>query len=475
MSNIATAAQEELLRRDMLKRFDAYRPGSRPTEFQQTVIDDFGKVRFQYIVAGNRSGKSQLGAWLTYRAWSGQMERHEKWGSGPLTFMLLARTTKIADDSLWPKIAGFMDASEYRVIKSGQVIQKVIHRKSGNILLFQSHHSTNEARQKIQSFELCGLWLDEEPGDIKLIEEAQRRLQDRRGFFIATFTSKSRNVPLQKLVDRSDGVLSKRYKLKALDNPIYTDQDKREILASIVHLPKSMQMAILEGDWMMEDTAVYNLKTEYVCRNLPSNYSKGWVHVEGADPAMSSKHGTVVWAQDPESEFWYLVRCALIQGIAAPSDLVDTVARNLKDLNISRRVADSASDWYIKEARKMGYHYMTPYDKNNRKSIMMKNLQERLGRDLFITEDGLEFLNELQEMQWAEGDREKIVNDRKYHLHYAGMYSVDRLPKSEKPAVARSWEQMVHDRFNGKKLDNNSRISHSKTRLVRLGSWKGRR
>lgn len=53
-AKILAAAVSRLKRISLQEAFDPYSPDSKPTPAQQQVIDDFGKIGVQYIVAGNR-------------------------------------------------------------------------------------------------------------------------------------------------------------------------------------------------------------------------------------------------------------------------------------------------------------------------------------------------------------------------------------------------------------------------------------
>lgn len=473
-AELIQAAELELLRRDMNERFDAYMAGSRPNEFQKEILDDWGSVPVQAVLAGNQSGKSTTGgrvaSWFLAENKPGWV-RPEKWGTGPLTGMIIGRTSKQVEHELLKKIQGFFKPDELHVHRQGGAAQYVKHKKTGNMILLASHHAEAEAREKVQSFVLNFVWLDEMPKSYLLFEELNRRLQSKDGLFICTFTPKVKNAQIRKLVDSYNAPYAKKYRMPMFANPALSEARKAQILEELANYPETLRNCILNGDWMDGETAVYHLDLERICTSLPSNYSKGWVHVEGADPAMDSKHGQVIYAQDPETAFWYIMMANYIDNIASPEDLVRTATSQISDLNVIRRVADAASTWYIKQAHKMGYTYTTPYDKNNRKEEMMKNLQRRLGKDVFITEEGMDFLNELQEMQWSETSHEKIVNDRKYHLHYAGMYALDKLPKERIPPQPKTWDMMVHERMN-RPAAKQKKPSGVLLRVARRAKWK---
>jgi hypothetical protein len=418
--------------------FDAFRPASRPTSFQQVILDDSEEVRVQYVVAGNRSGKSQLGArkmaWALAENKPGYV-RPAHWGTGTLQFLVIGRVSKQVEEVLFRKLRAFFKEGELHEQRVGNMLQKVVHRPTGNILLFASHHNSTEAQEKVQAYELNGIWMDEMPSSWKLIEELQRRLQDRRGWFFASFTPKTTNLEIRRMVDQSQRPLAAVYKLRMFDNPIYTDEDKSQILQSLEGMPETYRKCILEGDWMDSDLAAYHVPDSALVK-MPADYSTTWRHVEWADPALQSKHGCVVAAEHPKTGLWYVVRARYFTGIPVPSDLVTAVQSSLRGLNIVRRTCDSAATWYIGEAAAMGTHYGTPWDKNNRRSEMMKGLQKALGVRLFITEDCADLVDELGSMQWSENQADRIVNSHKYHLHDCCIYGWDCIPKPEVAQVS---------------------------------------
>jgi phage terminase large subunit-like protein len=309
------------------------------------------------------------------------------------------------------------------------VPQKVVHKKTGNTLLLASHHNESEAREKLQAFVLHFIWLDEMPRSIQLFEELERRVQSKDGWFVSTFTPKVRNPEIRKLVDAYSSPYSQKYQMSMFANPILSEDRKAKILRELEGYPEAYRRCILEGDWLDDDQAVYSIPEHSI--RAPEGYSSSWRHVEGADPALQSKHGQVVFAEQPGTGHWYIVRCDYFSGIFVPEDLVKAVTDKIRTLNIIRRVCDAASTWYVGQAGKMGFTYVAPYDKNNRRAEMMKNFQSNLGNRIFIAPWCGDLLNELGSMQWSETQVDKVVNSRSYHLHDAMIYAHDCLPNPE--------------------------------------------
>lgn len=430
--DLVVAAAQRLKELERQVCFDGTVPGSRPNFFQQQVIDDWGTIPTQAVTAGNQSGKSALGARLA--AWflaenKPGWKRPAKWGKGPLSGLIVGRTMKQVEEELLKKLTSFFDPDELHIPKVGMVPQKVVHKKTGNTLLLASHHNENEAREKLQAFVLNFIWLDEMPKSSHLFEELERRVQSKDGWFISTFTPKVRNPDIRKVVDAYSPPYSRKYQMSMFANPILSEERKLKILKELDGYPDAYRKCILEGDWMDDDLAVYSVPDSAV--REPLNYSSSWRHVEGADPALQSKHGQVVLAEEPGTGNWYVVKADYVSGIFVPEDLVRAVTDRVKHLNVVRRVCDAASTWYVGQASKMGFTYVAPYDKNNRREEMMKNLQSRLGNRIFIAPWCQDVLSELASMQWSETRADKVVNSRSYHLHDALIYAADCLPKAE--------------------------------------------
>jgi len=458
---VAAASRLRELERQVC--FDATMPGSRPNLFQQQVIEDWGRISTQAVTAGNQSGKSALGARLA--AWflaenKPGWKRPSKWGQGPLLGLLVGRTMKQVEEELLKKVQAFFDPEDLYIPRVGMIAQKVVHKKTGNTLLLASHHNEAEAREKLQAFVLHFCWLDEMPKSIKLFEELERRVQSKDGFFISTFTPKVRNPEIRKLVDSYGEPFSKKYQMSMFANPTLSEERKQKILKELEGYPESYRRCILEGDWLDDDLAVYSIPDHAI--QAPQNYSSAWRHVEGADPALQSKHGQVVFAEEPGTGRWFVVRSDYLSGIFVPEDLVKAVTDRVSNLNIVRRVCDAASTWYVGQASKMGFTYVAPYDKNNRREEMMKNFQAALGSRIFIAPWCQDLLNELGSMQWSETQTDKVVNSRSYHLHDALIYAADCLPKPDQVQLVPELHvrlRMQIEKDRKKEALKNSRLS----------------
>lgn len=441
-NQLLALAADRLRRLKLAECFDPLNLNSRPTPAQQEVIDEFGKIRHQYVTAGNQGGKSQLGArivsWMfeeNHPSW----KRPPNWGDEPLLLIVLGRTSKQIEETLWKKISSFIDMHEVHEQRVGGVLQKVVNKKNKNTIIFMSHHNENEAREKIQSFVAHFVWLDEMPGNEKILEELHRRIQARNAYFLATFTPKNRNESIRKMVDASEPPFSKKYQFKMLDNPIYTDGMKADIMRSLNGLPEGYRNTILFGDWMEADSAVYQWDASVMVRS-PLSYSPSWRHVESSDPALQSKFGFTLWAEEPSTGNWYLVKADYLAGLYVPEKVLNEVLHRTAGYNIIRRVADPHESWYLHTASSKGIHYVTPFNKTQRKGELIKNLQSVLGQTVFVAPWCTDFIDEIQSCQWSESNADKIINSSSYHLLDSAQYFVDCRPKFEGAKPTLGWE-----------------------------------
>lgn len=439
---IVAAALNRYRKLNLNDCFDPADATSRPTGPQLEVIEDFGKIQHQYVTAGNQSGKTQLGARLTAWLFTESMPgwtRPERWGSEPLLLLVAGRTTKQVEETLWRKISSYLEEGTYQEVKVGNVLQKVINKNNGNTILFFSHHSEREAREKIQSFVAHFAWIDELPASAKLLEEMHRRVQARQGGFLSTFTPKAVNSEIRRIVDASIAPAAKKYKFSMLDNPIYTEEDKQKILQSLDGFSTAYRNCILYGDWLSGDSAVYYFDQELMVR-APENYSPSWRHVESSDPALQSAHGLIVAAEDPATNFWYIIKADYLTDIFYPDKLVEEVALRTRYINLVRRIADGHESWYIHTASQKGIHYISPYKKNERKSELIKNFQTALGTKLFIAPWCTDLIDEITSCHWSETAEGKIAKGSRFHLIDASHYLVDLLPKPESTYTSDSWD-----------------------------------
>lgn len=453
--------------------FDPVDPESKPTGPQQEVIDDFGKVKTQWIVAANQSGKSQtcsrIVSWVSeenHPSWT----RPVKWGTEPLLILICGRTGKQLEESLWPKIKSYLAPGTFKEVRLGNILQRV-ELENGNRIVFQSLENPNVAAERIQSYVCHLVWIDEMPPTIKVLAEAMVRRNTRDGYFLASFTPLVVNDEIRRMADAADGTTSKKYIFKMFDNPAYSLPARQaEILASMAHLPEHIRNTRLFGIWSVNDDAVYYFHYDQMV-DMPEGYSPLWRHVEAVDPALKSALGLTLWAENPATGVWYCIHSEYVKGIQVPTELVKAVAEKVKHVNVVRRVSDPHEVWYIQTAASMGINYVGVFKKNERKAELIKQLQEFLGRRVKLTPHVTDLIAELQECRWSDRAEGKIINSSSYHLLDSAQYFCDNIPAADKKIIASSWQDWLWKANEVRKVN----IEKKQDKLTKLSIRRKRR
>lgn len=459
------AAMLRLKSLELSRCFDPFRPKSKPNDTQEEILRDIVNFNHRIAKGGNQSGKTSVGgreySWLfeeNHPYWERpnnhtcnrcktnnpklldeETETYEcqsckhvwvDWKDEPLTLLIGGRTSEIYTEIWEKKIRPFLSPGSYKPENSGGVLQRVINPKNGNKIIFFSHHSPEEAREKVQMYAAHGVWLDEMPRSYKLFEELQRRCQSKSAPFLATFTPKVIEKTIRKMVD-TPSPYKKVYHLHTFDNPINKVQQKKdEILASMAGLPKDLVNTLLTGEWYGGENAVYEFG-ELNIKSPGEHYSPAWRHLEVVDPAASGLMGFALMVEDPATHHWFVVRAEYIKGAAA-SDLLDELEKKTQGYNIVKRVSDPHEAWFIKEASKRGRQYVGVVKKNERKMELIKNLQEGLTQaQLFVAPWCEDACDEFYNCQWSATAVDKIVGGKNYHILDALQYGWDCRPKPE--------------------------------------------
>lgn len=472
-NKLIAAAVARLAKLKRQRSFVPNDPDSRPTAAQQELIEDFGRVRRQWVVAGNRAGKSmtcaRIVAWMleeTHPTWT----RPAEWGKDSLLIVVCARTGKHIEESLLPYLTSFLGEDDYKVVRLGNIAQRLEH-KNGNRIVFQSLENPHTARERVQSYTAHCVWVDEQSNNTTIIAELLTRTNTTGGYFLASFTPLVYNPEVKAMVEGAQLPMGKKYKFKMFDNPKLSDPTRQaEILAEMSHLTEVERNARLYGDWITPTTKVYDYRPDDHRRELPDHYSPAWRHLRSVDPAISSKLGYILLGEDPRTGFWYTVKAKYLDSIKDPNQLFDAVEAEDKGYNIIRRVSDPHETWFISLAASKGRQHMCPYDKSNRKPELISGLQSALGSRLFITPWCIDLEDELLGAQWSESREGKIANGSKYHLTDALQYAIDLLPKSEIVKEVLPWEVELRKAHATRKRYEATR-SKSLSRLPPARRW----
>lgn len=472
-----------LRRLERIKKQEAFDPinlNSQPTAKQKEVITDFGKWKQYWIRAGNQSGKSQTCArlltWVltnTHPTW----KYPDTWGEEPLLAIVCGRTGKQIEDSLLPKIRSYLEPGSYKEVRIGNIIQR-LELTNGNRIVFQSLENPNIARERLMSYVAHITWCDELPPTLGLVRELLVRTQARNGYALWSFTPTVVATDIQKFVDNISEPEGKVYRFGMLDNPLYSDSVRRqELLDRYSHLPEDQRNAIFNGDWISGDDQVYYFHYDKMV-SMPEHYSPFWRHVESIDPALKSAAGLTVWAEEPVSGRWYCVLAEYLKGILVPSDLVEAVRQKTSRFNIVRRISDPHEVWYIQTAQKMGLTYMGVHKKNERKAELIKQLQQKLGREVMLTPVVNDLIDELQNCRWSSQTEGKIINASSFHLLDSAQYFVDNIPRPEKNAFIGSWQEQLRSAHTARKVaEEKAQKKQEQVRIIKRGvsPWKHKR
>jgi len=486
-SKSVASAIKRLEHLELTQAFDAVNRHSRPTKQQQEILDDLAdievngeatpRVQYRYVIAGNQSGKSSLAArelaWMatdSHPTW----KRPERWGTEPLLFIVAGQDRKNMEIELWnKKIKPFLTASDWKESRVAGVLNYVTHRKTGYQIVFVSHNDSSEAnRAHLQGYVAHWVWLDEFPRDIKILEELQRRVDSRRGYMIATFTPKVRNDAIRKVIDAVRLPTGKRYRISKLDNPLFALQKDLE-LEKLKGYSESYRNTILYGDWHVGDEAVYYFDWDTMVVSEVPGYSPGWRHTLSVDPAQKSKFGLTVWAEDPGTGVWYLMRDNYIENIYSPDAILAKVQEYSKGYNIVKRISDPAAAWFIEHARTYRLNFQAPYNKTGRKQDLIKGLQHALSSGkIKIGSWNDNFIDEIQSCQWAENS-ERIVNSSIYHTMDAAQYFVDMIPPyDEDNRLMPHYQELRIKNEQRKKIERQKeKAAAAGSRVRAINSW----
>lgn len=465
--NLATAI-EKLKAIERLKCFDPFHPDSRPTDKQEEVFKAIKDITARFVVSGNQVGKTTMGArevsWIfehNHPYWNTK----ELFPNQPLLLLVIGRVGEQVESEIWArKIKPFLTPNSYKEVRMGNALQRVIHKDTGNTIIFLSHHNINEAREKAQAYTAQYVLLDEMPKSLSFIIELLLRVQANNGRFLATFTPLIRDMDIKKYVESSEAPLGKKFQMSMLDNPIYKGREA-EIIKRYENIPEDERNARLFGEWFRGGQAVYNFDPEKQLHQ-PEGYLPSWTHVEAVDPAASGQAGFILLANQPGSPQWHVVRAEYIKGAAA-SDLLDEIEKRTKGINIIRRISDPHEAWFIKEAAKRKRYYMGVYKKNERKNELIKNLQESLNDGKILVTPWAQLLvDELMTCLWKEGT-DKIVGASRFHLLDCIQYANDNLPKTETLSKPMTFDQAL-------KEANRERIKKEKVAIAKKSSPIGR-
>lgn len=452
-----------LRRKKMLRMQDCFNPrdlDSRPTEMQQVALDAINTHSERYVLGGNQSGKSNLGGKECAMILTNTHSNWIKKPKHPLLLLVVGKTHKILKEELWEsKIKPFLIEGTYKIGRDGQTMTSITH-DNGNRLLFFSHKSPEECREAVQSFVADWVWLDEMPSSYRLLTELHTRCQATSAPFLATFTPLLLNAEIKNHVDNGDRRLVKKIFLRTYDNPVYTEEQLRDMKDKHALMSEAERETRTEGAWFAGENAVYDFVDTRHCES-PEGYHPMWRHLEAVDPAASGKAGYALLAEDPDTGIWYVMKDEYIDGKAG-SELVDIVKKLTGTVNCVKRVSDTMT-WFTKEAAIKNITYNIPYNKNNRKEELIKGLQEAITQGKLKVAPWCKLtIDEFISCQWSESGN-RIINAQHYHLLDCLQYAVDAFPSVSKIPVDQTIYQMMRDKHRARKAIEAQKMQRKNT------------
>ena len=410
-------------------------------------------------------------------------KRRPEW-EGPLQSLLVSKNHKQLTESILPGILKFFGEDEIKVVRNANYVEKLIHRVTGNTVICAVHENAGQARERVQSFTLHLVGLDELPSGpsaYKLVEELQARVMLFHGCLFSSFTPKSINKLIKEHVESALPPHGKKYTLRFVDNPAADAETISARLQQIANMPEHVQKTLLEGTWAQAESTVYQL-TDYAIQG-PLNYSPLWRHVVGVDPGLASAQGVVIAAEDPTTGRWYIIHSEAFSNIADVEQGVQVVADLItkRAINVTKIIYDAAGTYWYMGARKhpilSKYKIDKPWNKNStsRREDMISAVQTAIGATLFVAPWNEDLIEEFGSYHWSESVPGQIVKSQKYHLLDALRYLVDGLPKWAGPQAAPEeldWPTMVQREIRQYNQESRARAAARRVEESKPGNWR---
>lgn len=410
-------------------------------------------------------------------------KRRPEW-EGPLQGLLVSKNHKQLTESILPGILKFFGDDEIKVVRNANYVEKLIHRVTGNTIICAVHENAGQARERVQSFTLHLVGLDELPSGpsaYKLVEELQARVMLFHGCLFSSFTPKSINKLIKEHVESAQPPHGRKYTLRFVDNPAADAETISARLQQIANMPEHVQKTLLEGTWAQAESTVYQL-TDYAIQG-PVNYSPLWRHVVGVDPGLASAQGVVIAAEDPTTGRWYIIHSEAFSNIADVEQGVQVVADLItkRSINVHKIIYDAAGTYWYMGARKhpilSKYKIDKPWNKNStsRREDMISAVQTAIGATLFVAPWNEDLIEEFGSYHWSESVPGQIVKSQKYHLLDALRYLVDGLPKWAGPQAAqeeRSWPEQVQYEIRKYNMESRARAAAKRAEDAKPGNWR---
>jgi len=309
------AIKDKRLRDEFVKFWHAQ--GQQEAIFHQWTPD----IKTFGIVGGNRSGKTELGAFIDI-AWclgkryfegepAYEYVKDLPIPDKPNTVWVVGLDNNVLWNVIWGEKflrgrthAGFVPLDQLE--KPPSEAEPIMYFKNGSILVGKSAES---GREKFQSASVDLVHIDEEP-EVEIYDECYQRTSDCAGKLLLTLTpltdvaSGIRTPWVFDLhTDFKNGVPGVKFaKLSVLDNPWVPDDEKKRLIQKWEGHPE--ERARLYGEFIQRSGLVYNLwnpKVHKVKRFMPP---RDWPCAVIIDPAPSGPTAALQVRVDPHGNYF---------------------------------------------------------------------------------------------------------------------------------------------------------------------------
>jgi len=299
------------------------------------------------FIAGNRTGKSEAGAYAVALWLTGE---YPHWWNGrvfakPTNILVAGETSKLVRDSMQFKLAGPPGRIGEGMIPREHIVRCtsksgvpdaldtiVVNHKSGgeSIVQFQSY---DQGREAFQATARDVVWQDEEP-PLSVHNECLIRTMTTRGLVMLTFTPlKGRSDTVNSIFEKAEKGSAKIVTATWDDAPHLSEQDKSELMAA---LPPYQRDARSKGIPQLGSGAVYPVpETDFLVDPfmIPKHYRRAY----GMDVGWN--YTAACWgAYDPEHDVLYITH-DYKRSQAEPSSHADAI----RVKGVKKGVIDPAS------------------------------------------------------------------------------------------------------------------------------------
>jgi phage terminase large subunit-like protein len=446
------------------------------TEAQSSAFRVFKpETKTLLVLGGNRSGKTELGAFLTM-AWllgkeyfrgepAWELVKDLPIPAGDVNMWVTALDFPTLRDVIWrekllhgrshPGLLPKDDSIDIKINHSDYQIQVEVNGRKG----FLTGKSADSGREKFQSASIDFAWIDEEP-EKPIFDEIYQRTADCAGKILVTLTpltdiaSGIREPWVYELYeDHRDGTAKDIavVKLSVLDNPVIPAEEKQKLLQKWAgHVEEK---ARLYGDFVQRSGLVYHMWNPRVHIIAPRALPKDWYTIVSIDPAATGPTAAVWGRVDPESHDVYFTGEYKVSNQVVSEHAKDILVRNagrpvdlwLVDPTWGRQRNAETHKQNVQLYRESGIPARLPeLDEDFGLNVSLEYFQATVDPTsrhpkVYVFEDLYEFRREIEHYTWAvfgKGEMKGLSKEkplkRNDHLMNAMQYLLALRPKGKR-------------------------------------------